>query len=88
MGTQQGIVMNKKIFLNKWAAVILLLVCSVVSMAAKPIAAAKDPLPSWRGSAAKTAIVTFVKAVTDLQSADYVQPAARIAVFDNDGTNL
>ncbi|MEA3468303.1 MAG: HAD family hydrolase [Thermodesulfobacteriota bacterium] len=45
-----------------------------------------DPLPSWNDGASKNAITTFVKAVTDKSSPDYVQPGDRIAVFDNDGT--
>jgi phosphoglycolate phosphatase-like HAD superfamily hydrolase len=47
---------------------------------------AADPLPSWNGGAAKTAILDFVQAVTEKKSNDYVEPAERIAVFDNDGT--
>jgi phosphoserine phosphatase len=43
-------------------------------------------LPSWNEGAAKAAIVAFVQAVTDRKSKDYVAPADRIAVFDNDGT--
>jgi len=35
---------------------------------------------------AKARIVGFVKAVTDKRSKQYVAPADRIAVFDNDGT--
>jgi hypothetical protein len=53
-------------------------------LAAAPVLA--DPLPSWRDGDAKAAILEFVAAVTDPASADYVTPAARIAVFDNDGT--
>lgn len=45
-----------------------------------------DPLPSWNDTDAKDAIVEFVESVTDPDSPDYVTPAARIAVFDNDGT--
>jgi phosphoserine phosphatase len=45
-----------------------------------------DPLPSWNAGPAKGRILAFVKAVTDDASADYVPPARRIAVFDNDGT--
>ncbi len=45
-----------------------------------------DPLPSWNSGATKSAIVNFVEAVTDPASEDYVTPADRIAVFDNDGT--
>lgn len=49
-------------------------------------AASADPLPSWTEGAAKTRIVDFVETVTDPASPDYVTPADRIAVFDNDGT--
>jgi phosphoglycolate phosphatase-like HAD superfamily hydrolase len=48
--------------------------------------AVADPLPSWNDTATKQAIVDFVGAVTDRQSKDFVPPAERIAVFDNDGT--
>ena len=48
--------------------------------------AAEDPLPSWNDTATKTAIVEFVQAVTDSNSKDFVEPADRIATFDNDGT--
>ena len=47
---------------------------------------AADPLSSWNKSSSKTAILEFVAAVTDKDGKDYVKPAARIAVFDNDGT--
>lgn len=45
-----------------------------------------DPLPSWTETATKAAIIDFVEGVTTPGSADYVTPADRIAVFDNDGT--
>ncbi len=45
-----------------------------------------DPLPSWNDGPAKRAILQFVERVTAKGSADYVEPAERIAVFDNDGT--
>ncbi|MCH7224838.1 HAD family hydrolase [Haloferula sp. A504] len=44
-----------------------------------------DPLPSWNGNPAKKAIIEFVGKVTTPGSPDYVDPAARIATFDNDG---
>lgn len=44
------------------------------------------PLPSWKAGPAKAAILEFVAAVTDESGKDYVKPAERIAVFDNDGT--
>jgi len=45
-----------------------------------------EPLASWNEGAAKAAIVSFVKAVSDKKSKNYVPAAERIAVFDNDGT--
>jgi phosphoserine phosphatase len=45
-----------------------------------------DPLLSWQATAAKANIVAFVKAVTEPGGKDFVPPADRIAVFDNDGT--
>jgi len=49
-------------------------------------AAQADPLPSWNDTEARNSIIAFVEAVSDPASDDYVDPAARIAVFDNDGT--
>ncbi len=43
-------------------------------------------LPSWNDGAAKTSIIAFVTRVTKEGGPDFVQPAGRIAVFDNDGT--
>ena len=51
-----------------------------------PSAWAQQPLPSWNDGLPKQRIVAFVKAVTDRNSTDYVAPAERVAVFDNDGT--
>jgi phosphoserine phosphatase len=48
-------------------------------------AAAQDPLPSWNEGAAKAAIVGFVERATKPGGPDFVPPAERIAVFDNDG---
>jgi len=45
-----------------------------------------DPLPSWNDGPAKQAIVEFVKATTTQGSPRFVQPAERIATFDQDGT--
>jgi phosphoserine phosphatase len=44
------------------------------------------PLASWQDGGARDSIVVFVRAVTATGSPHYVQPAQRIAVFDNDGT--
>jgi hypothetical protein len=43
-------------------------------------------LPGWRQTGPRQAIVEFVAAVTDPNSADFVPARDRIAVFDNDGT--
>lgn len=43
-------------------------------------------LPSWNEGAAKSAILDFVARVTKEGGADFVPPAERVAVFDNDGT--
>src|SRR5688572_10721468 len=45
-----------------------------------------DPLPSWNDTAPKRAITVFVARVTKEGSPDFVPPAERVAVFDNDGT--
>jgi phosphoglycolate phosphatase-like HAD superfamily hydrolase len=45
-----------------------------------------NPLTSWNNGAAKSQIVDFVARVTQQDGPDFVPPAERIAVFDNDGT--
>jgi hypothetical protein len=45
-----------------------------------------DPLPSWNEGPAKSAISAFVRETTDKSSPKYVEPADRIATFDQDGT--
>jgi len=49
-------------------------------------AQAIDPLPSWRDGPRKRALLDFVVAVTTAGGPDFVVPAERLAVFDNDGT--
>lgn len=56
------------------------------ALALSRIGVADDLLPSWNDTATKTVIVKFVNRVTTEGSADFVAPADRIAVFDNDGT--
>jgi hypothetical protein len=57
----------------------------VLALAAT-IVHATDALPSWNEGKAKQAVVDFVKRVTTKGGKDFVLPAERIAVFDNDGT--
>ena len=45
-----------------------------------------DALPSWNDGAAKSTILDFVARVIAEDGPEYVRPAERIAVFDNDGT--
>jgi len=72
--TQSG----SRILLYSFIAIFAASICSVASAA--------DPLPSWNEGSAKKTIMEFVAAVTDKNSKDYVEPAKRIATFDNDGT--
>jgi phosphoserine phosphatase len=58
---------------------------TVTALAATP-AYADDTLSSWNSGPAKRAITDFVHRVTREGSPDFVPPAERIAVFDNDGT--
>ncbi|MFR0687908.1 HAD family hydrolase [Enterobacterales bacterium AE_CKDN230030158-1A_HGKHYDSX7] len=58
----------------------LLLVCLPL------LARAADVLPSWNDGPSRQAIIGFVEAVTREGTKDFVPPAERIAVFDNDGT--
>lgn len=43
-------------------------------------------LPSWKDGPSRQAIESFVAAVTREGDKDFIAPAERIAVFDNDGT--
>jgi hypothetical protein len=61
------------------------LVLAVVLSPARSLAQV-DPLPSWSEGPVKAAIVGFVTAVTTPGSPDFVEPALRVATFDNDGT--
>jgi hypothetical protein len=62
----------------------LVIVVSLFLSAA--VAYSQDPLPSWKDTAPKKAIVDFVRKVTKEGSPDFVPPDERIATFDNDGT--
>jgi len=62
------------------------LLVAAAALSAPCLEAAPDPLASWNDGASKQAIVKFVERVTKAGSAEFVAPAERIAVFDNDGT--
>ncbi|MEI6162646.1 MAG: haloacid dehalogenase-like hydrolase, partial [Roseococcus sp.] len=59
---------------------------ALACLASLPARAQTDPLPSWRDSPRRRALLDFVAAVTTAGGPDFVPPAERIAVFDNDGT--
>jgi hypothetical protein len=59
---------------------------SLLAIALCSTAIATEPLASWRDTSPKKAVVAFVNKITDEKSSDFVPPAERIAVFDNDGT--
>ena len=60
------------------------LLCVLMAMVSHVYAA--EPLPSWNDGAAKQSIMEFVAEVTKTGGPNFVPPAERIAVFDNDGT--
>jgi len=49
-------------------------------------ATSADPLPSWNDGPAKSRIVAFVTAAVATAGPNAIEPSARVAVFDNDGT--
>jgi phosphoglycolate phosphatase-like HAD superfamily hydrolase len=59
---------------------------AVLLVLATQAQAQTDPLPSWNNGAAKQAIISFVKETTTQGSPKFVDPVARIATFDEDGT--
>jgi phosphoglycolate phosphatase-like HAD superfamily hydrolase len=70
-----------------------LLVAGSVIVATSTIAAAAsaqqpsfEALASWNDGVTKKSIIDFVTRVTSVVGANFVPPAERIAVFDNDGT--
>jgi phosphoserine phosphatase len=66
------------------AALALGLASAAVPAAGRALA--PDPLPSWRDGPRRRALLDFVAATTTAGSPDFVSPADRVAVFDNDGT--
>jgi len=63
----------------------MLVVCLFLLVFAQAYAQT-DPLLSWNDAKAKQSIVDFVKRVSAKGGKEFVPPAERIAVFDNDGT--
>ncbi len=69
-----------------YRGLILSIIALFVSLSPSSVFAKSDPLPSWNDTASSKAIIAFVEKVTKKGSPDYVEPAERIATFDNDGT--
>lgn len=59
---------------------------ALIAVSAAYAQAPVDPLPAWIDGAVKKSITDFVSRTTNQGSPDFVPLAARIAVFDNDGT--
>ncbi len=68
------------------AIIALLALVSGLSGCANSRAASRATLPSWSETPTRISITSFVARISDKSSPDYVPPAERIAVFDNDGT--
>jgi phosphoserine phosphatase len=69
-----------------WLVAVPLLAAGLIPA---PPAAARPPAPAlaaWNDTAPKAALTAFVARVTTEGSPDFVPPADRVAVFDNDGT--
>jgi phosphoglycolate phosphatase-like HAD superfamily hydrolase len=64
----------------------MVLVAFLFLPACGQVQAQGNPVPSWNDGRAKQSIVDFVKRVSAKGGKDFVPPAERIAVFDNDGT--
>ncbi len=63
-----------------------ILASSLCGLASTSAFTQTDPLPSWNDGPAKKSITDFVARVTTQNGPDFVTPAERVAVFDNDGT--
>ena len=72
--------------LSRRLAIVALLAGLLLGVGNFEAAAQHDALPSWNDGQSKQAIMDFVARVTHEGGPDFVKPAERIAVFDNDGT--
>ena len=66
-------------------SILVFLLAAVITLPTG-VAQAADSLPSWSDGATKKSVVEFVAKVTKEGGSEFVPPAERIAVFDNDGT--
>jgi phosphoserine phosphatase len=75
-------------FLNLAGVAVVLLLFLGMTVTRPPSfqQAITDPLPSWSDGTTKKSIIEFVSRITKEANPDFVPPAERMAVFDNDGT--
>jgi len=81
LGACQGLLLSAVVVVATWPVI-----GAADPSGAEAAGSAGDPLPSWNNTVAKKSILDFVSRVTEQGGADFVPPAERIAVFDNDGT--
>ncbi len=73
--------MNKRLKISFFFAAVFVFTQALLAQQA-------DPLPSWNDGPAKAGILEFMRAVTEKNSPDFIEPLERIATFDQDGTIL
>ena len=79
--------LSRRAFVSTGAAAILSARVGMASVEEPAIGQTEsNPLPAWNAGPAKDAILAFVRDTTDKSSPKYVEPADRIATFDQDGT--
>lgn len=79
----------QRLTLRRWAALAGTVAVSMLLAACAGTSngdTAATELSSWNDGPSRTAIVDFVRAVTQPDSPDFVAVEDRVAVFDNDGT--
>lgn len=81
-GSSAQLRLNRRVLLWSWAALPVV----IGGLHSVDALAQAEPLPSWNEGSAKSSIIDFVTRVTAQGGPDFVAPAERIAVFDNDGT--
>jgi len=74
------------VYVRSSTATVVVVAALVGPCLAVESARAQDPLPSWNDGPSRKALTDFVAKVTTEGSREFVKPAERIAVFDNDGT--
>jgi len=79
-------IVRTRIIASLFAVLLSITFSTVIEAAGPSTEVGACPLPSWNDGAAKKSINEFVTKATKADGPDFVPPAGRIAVFDNDGT--